>query len=82
MHCSKQCEDVAKAEFGFKVENTVPKCPKSMDVGYAFGADALDVKGLAKHFKEKAAGISSDPAKSPSTTRSPQKSPTPSASLT
>jgi hypothetical protein len=56
IHCSQQCENVAKAEFGFKPDDSVPKCPKAIDVGYAFGVDALDVKGLAKVFKEKAAG--------------------------
>lgn len=61
IHCSKQCENVAKAEFGFQPDDSVPKCPKVIDVGYAFGVDALDVKGLAKVFKEKAAGTWSDP---------------------
>lgn len=56
IHCSKQCEEVAKVEFKFKPDTSKPKCPPKMDVAYAFGKDAKDVKNLAQMFKEKAAG--------------------------
>lgn len=51
IHCSKQCEDVAKREFGWKKPvRTVPECPAPLDVSYAFGARALSVKEIAlKH---------------------------------
>lgn len=81
IHCSAQCEEVAKAEFGFKPDAAVPKCPKKIDVTYAFGDDALDVKGLANLFKEKAAGRLSPNKKSPQkktatpSKRSPRRSP-------
>jgi len=54
IHCSKQCEEVAKVEFGFKVDDSKALCPPGMDVTYAFGKDALDVKGIAKKFKGEA----------------------------
>mmetsp|Transcript_11410 Transcript_11410/g.21610 ORF Transcript_11410/g.21610 Transcript_11410/m.21610 type:complete len:1190 (-) Transcript_11410:733-4302(-) len=57
IHCSKQCEDVAIAEFGYKVIKSKPTCPDSINVTYAFGKDALDVKDIAKMFKDKAAGV-------------------------
>ena len=52
IHCSAQCEEVARVEFGFRVDNLKPKLPPSIDVTFAFGKDALDVKDLAKKFKE------------------------------
>jgi SWI/SNF-related matrix-associated actin-dependent regulator of chromatin subfamily A member 5 len=61
IHCSSQCEDVAKEEFGFRVHASDPKCPPSLDVTYAFGKDALDIKDLANKFKEAADGRSSPP---------------------
>lgn len=79
IHCSAQCEEVAVQEFGFKVDASAPKCPKPLDVSYAFGDDALDVKGLAQLFKEKAAGTWS-PKKTPQSSpkkRSPRRSPIP-----
>lgn len=57
IHCSKQCEEVAKAEFGFKVDATKPKLPPKLDVSYSFGANAMDVKDMAKMYREKALGI-------------------------
>jgi SWI/SNF-related matrix-associated actin-dependent regulator of chromatin subfamily A member 5 len=55
IHCSQQCEEVARVEFGFKMDaSNSNKCPPSLDVTYAFGKDALDIKGLAKVFKEAA----------------------------
>ena len=57
IHCSKQCEEVAKAEFGFKVDATKPKLPPKLDVSYAYGANAMDVKDMAKMYREKALGI-------------------------
>ena len=60
IHCSQQCEEVARLEFGFKVDaSNYKKCPPSLDVTYAFGKDALDVKGLARVFKVAAEGKSS-----------------------
>lgn len=56
IHCSKQCEDVTKTEFGFEPDESKPKCPPSLNVAYAFGKDALDVKALADVFKKKADG--------------------------
>lgn len=56
IHCSKQCEEVAISEFGFEADASKSKCPASMDVTYAFGNDAMDVKDMAKMFKEKAEG--------------------------
>lgn len=70
IHCSAQCEEVAKTEFGYKHDDAVPKCPKKLDVSYAFGDDALDVKGLTELFKAKANGTWSQ--------KSPQKAATPS----
>lgn len=63
IHCSKQCEEVAKAEFGFKLEKTKPKLPSTMNVSYAFGKDAMDVKEMSTMFKEKAVGTWVDPKK-------------------
>mmetsp|Transcript_32092 Transcript_32092/g.59281 ORF Transcript_32092/g.59281 Transcript_32092/m.59281 type:complete len:1243 (-) Transcript_32092:257-3985(-) len=63
IHCSKQCEEVAKAEFGFKLDESKPRCPPSLDVAYAFGKDALDVKDMAKMFKDKADGVYQDDKK-------------------
>jgi len=79
IHCSKQCEDVAKEEFGFKVSATKPKLPPKMDVAYAFGKDAMGVKELAQMYKEKAQGLwaggkKKSPPRAPGTTRiSPRK---------
>ena len=76
IHCSAQCEEVAKIEFGFKPDAAAPKCPKSIDVSYAFGDNALDVKGLTQLFKEKATGTwssKSSPQATPSK-RSPRRS--------
>lgn len=87
IHCSEQCEEVAKAEFKFKVDSTKPKLPSAMNVGYAFGKDAMDVKDMAKMFKEKALGIWQDPNKKQSPPRIPgervsprKRSPTPKVS--
>ena len=76
IHCSKNCEDVAKTEFGFKEEHIKPNCPPRMNVTYAFGKDAMDVKDLAKMFKEKAEGTwNGGKSKSPTGSRvSPRKS--------
>jgi len=57
IHCSKQCEEVAKAEFGFKEEAIKPKVPRKLDVSYSFGANAMDVKDMAKMYREKAMGV-------------------------
>ncbi len=83
IHCSKQCEEVAKAEFKFKEESIKPKLPGKLDVSYSFGANAMDVKDIAKMHREKALGVwqrntpstgaRSSPRKTPS--KSPRKSP-------
>ena len=76
IHCSKQCEEVAKAEFKFKVESSKPKCPPVMNVAYAFGKDAMDVKDMAQMFKEKAAGVwgkKKSPPRPPGSRASPRK---------
>ncbi len=66
IHCTEQCEEVAKAEFKFKVDATKPKCPPTMNVSYAFGKDAMEVKDIAKMYKEKALGVwQGDKKKSP-----------------
>ncbi len=59
IHCSSQCEEVARLEFGFKDISKSKKCPPSLDVTYAFGKDALDIKSLTKKFKEASEGKSS-----------------------
>jgi len=48
IHCSKQCENVAKAEFGFKEAVAKPVLPAAINVSYAFGTDALSVNDIAK----------------------------------
>lgn len=78
IHCSKQCENVAKIEFGFTGDVESPKCPPALNISYAFGVDALDMKDIAKSFKE---GVSPSTtlAKSPvksATRRSPRNTPT------
>jgi len=70
IHCSEQCEEVARVEFGFRVDNLKPKLPPSMDVTFAFGKDALDVKDLAKKFKE-VAEVKLSAVASPNRTRPP-----------
>ena len=80
IHCSAQCEEVAKIEFGYKLDDAIPKCPKKLDVSYAFGDDALDVKGLTELFKAKANGTWSQKSPQKTTTpakRSPRRSPLP-----
>lgn len=71
IHCSEQCEEVAKAEFKFKVDSSKPKLPSAMNVSYAFGKDAMDVKDMARMFKEKAMGTWQDPNKKKSPPRVP-----------
>lgn len=53
IHCSEQCEDVAKTEFGFEPDDSKPKCPPSLNVDYAFGKDAIGMKEMANKFKRK-----------------------------
>ena len=53
IHCSKQCEDVAKIEFGFEPDDSKPKCPPSLNVAYAFGKDAIGMKEMANKFRRK-----------------------------
>lgn len=73
IHCSKQCEEVAKVEFNFKANSEAkPKLPPGISVSYAFGKDAMDVKDMAKMFKEKAAGTW-QPHRSPGARISPRK---------
>ena len=76
IHCSPQCEEVAKVEFGFRVDASEPKCPPSLDVTFAFGKDALDVKDLAKVFKEAAEGKSLPPPDPPSGSSPGKRKPT------
>jgi hypothetical protein len=59
IHCSKQCEHVAKVEFGFKDIQIKPKCPVSIDVSYAFGPNALSLKEIAKLYKDGGSSLSS-----------------------
>ncbi|KAL9186892.1 hypothetical protein ACHAXT_010612 [Thalassiosira profunda] len=76
IHCSKQCEEVAKIEFGYSPEKSKPKCPPAMDVAYAFGKDAMDPKDMAKMFKEKAMGVwdkKKSPPRVPGSRVSPRK---------
>jgi len=72
VHCSKQCEAIAKSELGFNPDSAKPQLPSKMDVSYAFGSDALDVKSLNSMFKEKGQGASTLPAP-PAGTPSPRK---------
>lgn len=76
IHCSKQCEEVAKTEFGFRVEATKPKLPPKLNVSYSFGANAMDVKDMATMYSQKSLGIwqrSSTPSKG--ARASPRKTP-------
>jgi len=55
IHCSEQCENVAKIEFGFKVSEAGEKepSPPTIDVSYAFGKSALSAEDVVKKFAGK-----------------------------
>ena len=75
IHCSKQCENVAKIEFGFKPDLNPPKCPAAIDISYAFGANALSLKEIQdmyKGAKERPESPRKSPRKTP-TRKSPRK---------
>jgi hypothetical protein len=74
IHCSKQCEEVAKAEFGYKVDESRPKIPLKLDVSYSFGANAMEVKDIARMYREKSLGVSQQRTPSKGTRVSPRKS--------
>lgn len=49
IHCSKQCENVARIEFGWNEPcKSIMPCPKEIDVSYAFGSNALSIEEIAK----------------------------------
>lgn len=73
IHCSQQCEEVAKVEFNFKPNEKKYKSPKDMDVSYAFGKDAMDIKEMVRMFKLKANGIQLPPAHPAGSRVSPRK---------
>jgi hypothetical protein len=75
IHCSKQCEEVAKVEFGFKLEEYKPKLPSKLDVSYSFGANAMDVKDMAQMYREKSLGIWQSSSPSKGARVSPRKTP-------
>ena len=78
IHCSKQCENVARIEFGFTGKVDPPTCPPAIDISYAFGAEALSVKEISDRYKEgnapPKAMATKSPRKSPARS-SPRKSP-------
>ncbi len=83
IHCSKQCEEVARMEFGFTGREIAPTLPEEIDTSYAFGANALSVKKLAKKFKRgNEICIEPQSAKSPKKSRSkPQAAKSPKKSV-
>jgi SWI/SNF-related matrix-associated actin-dependent regulator of chromatin subfamily A member 5 len=53
IHCSKQCENVARKDFNWKQTNeVVQRCPDDINVSYAFGSEALSVQEIAKKHAE------------------------------
>jgi len=52
IHCSEQCENVAKLDLNWKQDKKVrQQCPADIDVSYAFGRDALSLQEIAKRGK-------------------------------